>query len=63
MKEKGEMEIIRAEGGCYLRIHMAGVGFAESVWYENKEDLVRAVIENNVVWKTLFPPLEIRSWG
>ena len=54
------MKVIHTKKGCYLRIDTPGVGFAESVWYESEEDLVRAVIENNVIWKTLFPALEIR---
>ena len=53
------MEIVHANKGYYLHIDMAGVGFAESIWYETEEDLARAVMENKIVWKTWFPALEI----
>jgi len=44
------MEIINSEKGWYICIDMAGVGFAESEWYSTQEQLMIAIINNNIKW-------------
>ena len=53
-RNKG-MRIIHAEKGWYICIDMAGVGFAESVWYATEKDLAEAVMKNEVAWESFFP--------